>query len=606
MAVVFLVALAVRLLVAVEVWDLPLVRTPKLDSAEYLSWARRLAAGDFGWPIVSPHGPGYPFFLAALLLAAGGSLKTAIAVQAAIGALTAVLVGVMTREWFGPRAGLVAAGVYALYGPAVYVETQLLSEGLLLFLLTLSTVLLCREPVTRPRAALAGVALGLATLVRPTAIVFALAFAIWLLARRARATAFVLIAMCLVILAPALAKNWSVSRSLSVQGYGGLNVYIGNSPRHDGRPTFRLGAGWDALNAGPLRAGATDPASQDRYYLEKTLGEIRQQPAAFVKLLGTKLLWLVQSEEVRDSHSVYFFADRAPLLRVLPRWALLFPLTCVGALLVARRRPAGASSLLGASIAAGSATTVLLVIGTRYRLPLVPVFAAAAGAGAVALFDSVVARQTREVVLAGVALGAAVVVSHLLTDPRNLNLAEEWALTGSSLISERRLPEAEAAYRRALELDPRSGLAWDGLGLAQYDAGRLPEARQSLSRAIGLSENSHALFHLALVDEREGKLAEAADGYRRAVDISPDDADMTRHLATALGMMGRSADALVRMRRVVELEPANGEAWLDVCLLSLDARDVAGAANALQRARDFGAAPQRLAFAADALDRIRK
>jgi hypothetical protein len=60
------------------------------------------------------------------------------------------------------------------------------------------------------------------------------------------------------------------------------------------------------------------------------------------------------------------------------------------------------------------------------------------------------------------------------------------------------------------------------------------------------------------------------------------------------------------MRRVVELEPANGEAWLDVCLLSLDARDVSGATDALQRAREFGAEPQRLAFAADALDRLRK
>ena len=115
---------------------------------------------------------------------------------------------------------------------------------------------------------------------------------------------------CAVVIAPAVAKNWSVSRTLSLQGYGGLNVYIGNSPQQSGRPTFRLGGAWDALNAEPSRAGITDPAAQDRYYLRKTLSEIRRQPIAYLRLLAAKLVWLVQAEEIRDSHSFYFFADR--------------------------------------------------------------------------------------------------------------------------------------------------------------------------------------------------------------------------------------------------------------------------------------------------------
>ena len=44
-----------------------------------------------------------------------------------------------------------------------------------------------------------------------------------------------------------------------------LNVYIGDSPLHEGRATFRLGDGWDALNADALRAGVSDPAAQDRF-----------------------------------------------------------------------------------------------------------------------------------------------------------------------------------------------------------------------------------------------------------------------------------------------------------------------------------------------------
>jgi tetratricopeptide (TPR) repeat protein len=206
---------------------------------------------------------------------------------------------------------------------------------------------------------------------------------------------------------------------------------------------------------------------------------------------------------------------------------------------------------------------------------------------------------------------AAVLVGHVLSDQRNRNPAEEWALTGSSLVTEHRLGEAEAAYRHALDLDPQSGLAWDGLGLTLYDAGRLAEATPALEHAIAIDrDNAHATFHLALLQEREGQIAQAADGYARALALSPFDADITAHLghtrrrlAVQLGMTGRTAEARDEMRQVVELLPDDGEAWLDLCLLSLDVGDRAGAAAAFDRARALGADPDRLAFAAKALGR---
>jgi Flp pilus assembly protein TadD len=255
---------------------------------------------------------------------------------------------------------------------------------------------------------------------------------------------------------------------------------------------------------------------------------------------------------------------------------------------------------------AAAMTAVLLVVGTRYRMPLVPALAIAAGVGLSAILDAAAARRTRELAIDGAVAVAAIVVGHLLSDPRNRNVAEEWAFNGSSLITEHNLPEAEAAYRHALALDPDSGLAWDGLGLAQYDGGHLREARESLRRALALDpENGRALFHLALVDEREGKNTEAVAGYQKALTFSPHDAEIGRHLGGALGMAGRSAEGRDVMRHVVELTPRDGEAWLDLCLLSLDAGDVQRAATALEKAREFGAGADRIAFAARALDRLR-
>ena len=632
--IVFVTAAAVRIAVASSLWDLPLVRTPKLDSFELLSWARRLASGDWTWPVVAQHAPGYPIFLASLLTAGGGSLKFALVVQALVGAATAVFVAVTAQRSFGSRSGLFAGLVYALYGPVVYVETALLSEGLLLFLLALALWALAFDTPTPSRMVVAGLSLGAAMLVRPTALLITAPVVAWFAMRQRPSLAGMCAASMLIMLAPAIARNWSVTGSMALQGYGGLNVYIGDSPRNDGRATFRLGRGWDALNSEAARAGIRDPLAQDRYYVSKTWREIRDTPSAFMRLLLSKALWSVQSEESRDSHSFYFFADQSPILRLLLRWWLLFPLAVVGMVLanlpatipgsiagIIPGRIAGmvpgsmagmVPGILACYLAGAIAGVVFLVVGTRYRVPLVLPFAVFAGfaVNAVAVLCRI--RATRQLILAAAVFAAALATSLALHDPRNTNLAEEWAFSGSALITEHRLDAADAAYRRALELDPQSGLAWDGFGLTRLNANRVTDARSAFERAVAIDANSaRAVYHLALVDDREGKLADALDGYRRALALSPHDHEITqdltsagRRLATELATAGHPAQARDAMQRVVDVNPGDADAWLDLSLLSIDLHDAIEAGNQLQQAQRLGADPAKAAFAADALARL--
>jgi Flp pilus assembly protein TadD/4-amino-4-deoxy-L-arabinose transferase-like glycosyltransferase len=638
---IFAAALLVRLVIGLELAALPINRTPKLDSFEYLAWARRLAAGDFTWPIASPHSPGYPLFLAAVLAVASSSLRIVVIVQSVVGAITAVAVAVAGARLFDRRVALAAGLTYAVYGPAVYIDTALLSEGLLLCLLAVALAALAGDAGWR-RILAAGIALGGASVVRPTAAVILLPLAIAVATERQRhrpvQRAVVLLAAALIVAAPFALKTWQTSGQVVTQGFGGLNFYIGNSPMHTGTPSFRPGGAFDALNSEAARSGISDPSLQDRYYVHKALAEIRERPLGYAGLVLRKALWLVQAEEVRDSHSYYFFTTQSALLRLLPRMSVLFPLALAGfaVVLLQRRIPV----LLLAYLAGGALTTILFVAGLRYRMPVVPALAMLAGAGIVGAFDSAKARNTTRLgaIIAAVIIG--VFTSHLLSDARSHNFAEEWAMTGSALVTERRLPEAELAYRQAVALDDRSGLAWDGLGLALYDAGRLSDARMSLEHALQLEpSNGRAAFHVGLVDQREGKLEAAVANYRTAaallpgdIDLlrtfaavlvqlhrdaealplltvvanqSPNDAEAQRALGGALGGLGRMRDAAAALRRAVTLAPQNGEAWMDLCLVSLDLGDVATAEWALGNARQAGAAPERIALGSRALDQLR-
>jgi tetratricopeptide (TPR) repeat protein len=459
--------------------------------------------------------------------------------------------------------------------------------------------------------------------------------ALWLTSRPGRAVviASLLGSLCLV-LAPALVANWEASRTLGVQGYGGLNFYIGNSPLHNGRAVYRVGRGWDAVTSEALRAGITDPPKQDRYYIGKTLREVRAHPGAFVKLLVQKALWLLQAGEVRDTHSFYFFAEQSPLLAALPRMAILVPLVFVGVFVLGMRR--AAPPLLVAYGVGTALGVVLLVVGTRYRLPVVPGYAILAGLGVSSFTDACRRRDRRQVAAMVVVCGIGIVASHLLRDRSSENLAEEWALTGDALVSEHALPEAEAAYHRALDADAKSALAWDGLGLAFYDEHRSEEARAAFERASHLDDiNAGIAYHLALVDEAGGRLDEAVAHLRQSLAIDPTHLDAARHLASdlvqqredtaaipvlqtivahapedaeahralagALGGTGRLAEAKRELTLATGLNPGSGDAWLDRCLVSLDLDETTDAIAACERATELGVSSERMKVARGAI-----
>jgi len=93
---------------------------------------------------------------------------------------------------------------------------------------------------------------------------------------------------------------------------------------------------------------------------------------------------------------------------------------------------------------------------------------------------------------------------------------------GNLLLLARRTDEAEAAYRRALELDPKRTSALFNLALLEQDKGRLKEARQHLEQVIAI-EPQHAWAHyqLGAIAEAEGRKSAAIDEYSRAFALDP-------------------------------------------------------------------------------------
>jgi Flp pilus assembly protein TadD/4-amino-4-deoxy-L-arabinose transferase-like glycosyltransferase len=628
-AVLAVLAFAVRAAVAVQLGRTPLFERPQLDSWEFLLWAQSIARGEvFRW-LAASHGPGYPYFLGGLLALFGGSVGAARIAQAALGAGLCVLTAALGARLFADRrAGLAAGLLLALYGPLVYVEVSLLAEGLFVFLLTLALWLLTRPRYAAWAAAVAGLALGLAAVVRGTALPLGPVLAAVLLVRRPaesrwpRISAVWLAAAWLVVVAPVLVLVRQTSHGwLPMQSFGGLNLYMGNRIGSDGTPSARLGGDWDLLVSEPARQGITVDADRERYFTRKALREIAAQPLGFVGRVANKTFWLLQADEIRESHSLYFFRQFSPVLRVLPGFGLLLPLAAWGLWLARRRLPLE----LIVYLLVMTASCVLIIVSSRYRLPLVPVLAALGGGAAVWLFDEARARRWRELAPAAAVLIAAVIVSHLRTHAPSHDLAEEWSMTAASLQTLGRSDEARQAVDRALAEDPGSALAWvqDGrlrleaqdaagaeksfataarlapnyqrarldLGMAYKQRGDLDGALRELREAARLSpDDPAALSELGQVLLAKGEVEEARTALRRATEIAPDDpaaAPAWLALARIEGAARNPKAGVELASRAARLEPESPEAWMVLGMLALDAQDAAVAEDALRHAESL-------------------
>jgi len=177
-----LVALAVRVVVVLVTHrSFALIN----DAADYNRLAISLAGGHgFGVSHVAPGGgptalrpPAFPLLLAAVYLVFGSHVVAARLLGALLGAVSAVLVGILIAQLTHDRVRSLIGGILAaVFPPMVIASTSVMSEGLFVALsLVVVVCALAYRAEGRVRwLALSGLALGCATLTRPIGAVLVL------------------------------------------------------------------------------------------------------------------------------------------------------------------------------------------------------------------------------------------------------------------------------------------------------------------------------------------------------------------------------------------------------------------------------------------------
>ncbi len=122
---------------------------------------------------------------------------------------------------------------------------------------------------------------------------------------------------------------------------------------------------------------------------------------------------------------------------------------------------------------------------------------------------------------------------------------------------------AEAAYKKALCLDPTLSNALTNLGNLEYRRGRIEEAERYYRQALACEpEQPEALYNLGFLCFERDEVERAIDLFQQAIDSDPSFADAHFNLAMALEEQGAWDEAPLHWEHYLALEPEGP--WADI------------------------------------------
>jgi tetratricopeptide (TPR) repeat protein len=544
--VVFLVALALRLLFLIDLRPSPYFDNLLIDPASYDRWGREIAAGDFWGSRVYYQAPLYAYFLGGVYAIFGRDLLAARVVQAVIGSITCLVLLVLTSRIFSFRAGLLAGLLAAFYTTLIFQDGMILKSVVVLFFLASSLLVLAEWTVRRALAwlLLSGLLLGVAITGRGN-LIFSVPFlAAWILLReRTPASVFVGVPFaerrsksnarvptrlgtawkstgvfllgCLLAVAPVTIRNRVVGGDwVLVESDAGINVYVGNNPAATGihTPPFDIRTvpeheEEDAARFAERETGRSlKPSEVSSFWIRKALAFARSHPGKEARLFWKKLLLAWNGYEIPDNYDQSYFGRISWIFRgFLPGFLWIAPFAVLGFALSLRDwRRAG---LLHAFVLSYLISLLVLYVTSRYRLPIVVGLIPLAAHGVFGFAGFVRERAVRRVLFATVLLVAVLLVGRLDHFPYRGYVKQETELA-TFHANRGDLGAAERAFERAILEGEGSGnlhLVYMNQGLFFARGGRIEEAEEAFRNALRVNPSfTPALAELQKLEQRVG------------------------------------------------------------------------------------------------------
>jgi 4-amino-4-deoxy-L-arabinose transferase-like glycosyltransferase len=252
-------------------------------------------------------GPGYPFSLSVVYSWFGDSLTVPKIFNVVLGIFTCWLTYLIAKKCLNHKIALIAAGVVAFLPSYITYSGILASENLFTPLLLLGAYFFLVgiefEKRYWLRLVLSGISIGLASLVRPIALLVPASWLIYLFINHTHFGKAVLVALVvgfvtLLTISPWLVRNYRISGSIVLQTEGGITFLIGNHILANGRYVREIPAEWQK----EVKSLGLNEFQADSLAYQQAFLFIKERPLRWVSLIPLKWFHLLK----RDDSGVYW------------------------------------------------------------------------------------------------------------------------------------------------------------------------------------------------------------------------------------------------------------------------------------------------------------
>jgi tetratricopeptide (TPR) repeat protein len=147
--------------------------------------------------------------------------------------------------------------------------------------------------------------------------------------------------------------------------------------------------------------------------------------------------------------------------------------------------------------------------------------------------------------------------------------------------------ESEQAYNKALEIDPGSEDALTGLAIVYSDLGDTTRAIEKLKQLTDKNPSARTLMALGSSYEQMRDYRTAAQVYRRALELQPENARVKKALAQDLLIIGELDESLKLFEQLAADDPRDASLQLRIAEVWRSKRDFAKSRAALDKAKQI-------------------
>ena len=143
--------------------------------------------------------------------------------------------------------------------------------------------------------------------------------------------------------------------------------------------------------------------------------------------------------------------------------------------------------------------------------------------------------------------------------------ADAYNNMGNAFQEQGKLEEAVEAYNKVLAIKPDYADAYNNMGTALKDQGKLEEAIEAYNEALAIKPDyAEAYNNMGITLQEQGKLDEAIEAYNKALAIKPDYADTYYNMGNAFQEQGKLDEAIEAYNKALTIKPDYAETYYNM------------------------------------------